>query len=112
MKKLILITGILVYTFFAVAMIADAGKGEKSSEQVQFETFSTEVVTEIEPQELYVVKSDEGRIAVLDAKTGEIIKKTDTIVSILPEEDRRMLNEGIKVESDEKLRLLLEDFCS
>ena len=112
MKKLILISGILVYSLFAVAMIADASKGNKTSEQVQFETYATETVTEIEPKELYVLKSNEGRIVVVDAKSGEIIKKTDTLVSILPEQDRRMLNKGIKVESDEELRLLLEDFCS
>lgn len=112
MKKLILITGIVLYSLFAVAMLADSDKRNELVNELVKETYSVERITESDIKELYVLKAYDGRIAVADGATGEIIKKTDTLVSILPKKDRNMLKKGIKVNSDEELRLLLEDFCS
>ncbi len=112
MKKLILITGIVVYALFAVAMIADSGRKDKPVVEKLSETFASETIAQTEKFYSYLLKSSGGKIAVLDNKTGKIIKKTDTLISVLPEKDQQMLKKGIKVESDTELRLLLEDFCS
>lgn len=112
MKKLILITGIVVYSLFAVAMVAESGKSGKPAAQVLAETISFETASETENPYLYEIKSSDGKVAVFDNKSGEIIRKTDTLISILPEGDREMLKKGIKVRSDKELKRLLEDFCS
>jgi hypothetical protein len=112
MKKLILITGIVVYSLFAVAMVAESGKPGKPAAQVLAETISFETASETENPYLYEIKSSDGKVAVFDNKSGEIIRKTDTLISILPEGDREMLKKGIKVRSDKELKRLLEDFCS
>lgn len=112
MKKLILITGIVVYSLFAVAMVAESGNPGKPAAQVLAETISFETASETENPYLYEIKSSDGKVAVFDNKSGEIIRKTDTLISILPEGDREMLKKGIKVRSDKELKRLLEDFCS
>lgn len=111
MKKLILITGLVVYSLFAAAMLIDAGKGNRSSEQVEFTTVSETEATDVTPEDLYVVKTLGGKIVVEDS-TGKIIETTDTNAAILPESDRKELSEGITVEGKRAVRLLLEDLCS
>lgn len=112
MKKLIIITGIAVYSLFAVAMVAKSVNTTKPAASVLTETISFETAMETENPYPYLLKSSDGRIAVFDNKSGKIIKKTDTLVSILPEGDREMLEIGIKVKSKKELTRLLEDFCS
>ena len=112
MKKLILITGIVVYSLFAVAMVAESVNTTKPAVRVLTETFSVETVSETEAPYPYLLKSSDGRITVFDNKSGKILRKTDTLVSILPEGDREMLEIGIKVKSEKELNRLLEDFCS
>ena len=112
MKKLILITGVIVYSLFAVAMIIDSSAGKSSFDTVMYETYSTESAPKSEPSKLYVVKVSDGKVAVADGATGKIIKKTDTTVSILPKGDQKMLKKGIAVSDEKQLRLLLEDYCS
>lgn len=112
MKKLIIITGIVIYSLFAVAMVAESGKTGKPAVRILNETISFETVCESVNVYPYELKASEGRIAVFDNKSGKIIRKTDTLVSILPEGDREMLKNGIKVRSEKELKRLLEDFCS
>ncbi len=112
MKRLILITAIAVYSLFAVAMLAEYNHKENPVVISLNETLSSQPSLKPEARELYVIKEDGGRVAVADGATGEVLKKTDTLVSILPEKDRDRLKKGIKVESKNELRLLLEDFCS
>ncbi len=112
MKRLIIITGIVIYSLFAAAMLINTEIQRKPYERTAVETYPLETVTESVSGDIYILKSIDGKIAVKETSTGKIIKKTDTLVSILPEKDREMLKKGIKVKSDEELRLLLEDFCS
>lgn len=112
MKKLILITGISVYVLFAVSMLIKSAEPKPSYERIVYETKAPEIVTETEKSDLYLLKSVDGKIAVEEISSGKIIKKTDTLVSILPEKDKDMLKKGIRVKSERELVTLLEDFCS
>lgn len=112
MKRLILITGIAVYTFFAAAMVLDASKSVKSAEQIRAETYSTVPIAETDNENAYVVKIIDNRIAVTNAETGKIIKKTDTLASILPKGDRKLLEKGINARNKHELMTILADYCS
>lgn len=112
MKRMILITGIVIYSLFAVAMIIDSGEKEEAAAHFINETYASQAVTQTEEKNLYVVKIVDNRVAVTDADSGRVIQKTDTLASILPKGDRKLLLKGIKVNSDKQLRLLLEDYCS
>ena len=112
MKKLIFITGIVVYSLFAVAMAAESEKTSKPAVRVLSETVSFETVSESERPYSYLMKVSNGNIVVLDNSSGKIITKTDTQISVLPKGDQDMLKKGIKVKSKNELRRLLEDFCS
>lgn len=112
MKKMILITGVIIYSLFAAAMVIEANTGKKPIEQLRYETYAPETASSSVQSSLYIVKTVNGKIAVEDIKSGKIIKKTDTLASVLPKGDQKMLRKGIKVNNNEQLRLLLEDFCS
>lgn len=112
MRRLILITGVVIYSLFAASMIIKSNIKEKPAQQLGYETYAVETVSKSAEKSIYVVKTLNGKVAVEDIKTGKIIKKTDTLVSVLPRGDQKMLRKGIKVDNDEQLRLLLEDFCS
>lgn len=69
-------------------------------------------VQQTEKKRTYNIKEYNGVVTVFDAESGFIVKITDTYISSLPENDRKKLSEGIKIDDDEKLRKLLEDLCS
>ena len=109
MKRLILITGLIIYTLFAISsFIAVASENKSSILQV---TSSTETTIPAE-KGLYTVKEKDGVIVVIYNEKDEIIKITDTSVAILPLQDQQALNRGIQVYNDKELNRLLEDFCS
>ncbi len=112
MKRLIIITAAAVYSLFAIAVLADYNHKENPVTVSINETLFSQPSVNPEPRELYVIKDAGGRVAVADAATGAVLKKTDTLVSILPEKDRKRLKKGIRVDSKNELRILLEDFCS
>lgn len=60
----------------------------------------------------YIVRDFNGNIAVFDSKANEPIRVTDVITSSLPKMDREMLRDGIEVNGQAQLNLLLEDLCS
>ena len=111
MKKLILFTGIFVYVLFAVSIFLDRPKGAAvSSAAAVVETQPS--TSQQSPETLYIVRSSDGRVAVEDNKTGEIVTRTDTLVSVLPEDDRKQLEKGIAARSEREVRTILEDLCS
>ena len=63
----------------------------------------------------YVLKEEGGYIAVYNELTDEIsnlVEKTEIDVSLLREEDKVDLEEGIKIYGKEELNSLMEDFSS
>ena len=111
MKKLILFTGIIVYVFFAVSIFLDRPERVSDSSVVQMSATQQSLADET-PETLYIVKISDGRVAVEDNRTGELVTKTDTLVSVLPKSDRKQLKKGIAARSEREVRTILEDLCS
>lgn len=111
MKKLILFTGIIVYVLFAVSVILDSPGTTQTSHAL--EVSATEPAeTDVLPETLYIIKISDGKVAVEDNRTGELITRTDTLVSLLPRSDRKQLKKGIAASSEREVRIILEDLCS
>ena len=109
MKRLVLITGLIIYTLFGIsAFIALASESSSNTRQI---TSSAETVTSDE-KGLYTVTEKDGVIVVIYNEKNEIIKITDTSVAILPLQDQLALQRGIQVFNDKQLNRILEDFCS
>ena len=60
----------------------------------------------------YLVKEYEGKIAVFEENAASPFRVTSVALRDLPENDKILLKEGIKVTSLEELNDLLEDYCS
>ncbi|MBQ9674090.1 MAG: hypothetical protein IJV39_05645 [Ruminococcus sp.] len=63
-------------------------------------------------EEVYVLKNDNGRLAVFHEDETEPIITTDTLIENLPYQDQEKLKQGINVTGDKNLRIALEDYCS
>ncbi|MGN1131093.1 MAG: hypothetical protein ACI4Q8_07040 [Ruminococcus sp.] len=111
MKKLVLITGIIIYTLFSISAVF-AASNENTTTVEPLSTVATETETATEKQDKFVVKSHKGRIVAFDCNTNEMIMESDTLVSNLPREDAEILKSGIYANSRDELRKILEDYCS
>lgn len=63
--------------------------------------------------EHYILKNDEGKISIykIDENGNQTIyEKTEISIDYLPEKDKNAIEEGLKVNSEEKLNELLEGF--
>ena len=58
---------------------------------------------------LYTVREYMGVVAVFSPENG-LVRLTDCAVASLPEQDRLRLTEGVTVDSEEALAMLLEDY--
>lgn len=58
----------------------------------------------------YLIGVEDNRVAVFHA--GELMMKTETLVDSLPKSDQNRLREGVRVNSDEELKMLIQDYCS
>lgn len=110
MKKLILITGAVIYLMLAVSVFVSA-RIEGNSGNMQFYADSGEGLNTENEDYLYMVTVSDGVIVVKN-REDEVVNKTDVFVSVLPQQDRENLEKGIKVYDEKQLRALLEDFCS
>ena len=109
-KRIVLITAIIIYALFAVSAFVSVSAENRAKARENTTLTSTNPST-YRTEIKYILKSIDGKLVVLNSR-GDILEQTDTLVSILPESDRKKLEAGISVESDEDLRKLLEDFCS
>lgn len=110
MKKLILITGLIVYTLFAVSsFIAVATENKASILEVTAPAVTEETTGK---KALYTLTEKDGVIVVIYNRNGNIVKETDTLLSVLPIQDQQKLKQGIQVDSEKELSRLLQDFCS
>ena len=60
----------------------------------------------------YVVKEYDGKIAVFENGEDTPFKITDVYTKNLPKEDKLLISQGIKVDTDKELALILADYCS
>lgn len=112
MKKLVIITGTVVYLLFAIsAFIAIAQENNSAAAPVAYTPVYPSTQSSARA-EIYIVKSKNGVIVVEEEATGKIIQRTDTPASVLPLKDQQRLEKGIRVRGSLELRRALEDFCS
>ena len=104
MKKLLLITGVLLIAY-VIMMSALSPSAKTGRETSVFATAASQT-----EQNVYTVIDENGRIAVL--LNGVFYLRTDTVVSSLPKSDQLRLKEGITVYDKAQLKKLLEDYCS
>lgn len=64
------------------------------------------------PAAVYLVRDLDGYVAVFSGSSGDLLRRTDYPIAALPLADRTKLTQGIPVDSDEDLALLLEDYQS
>ena len=66
--------------------------------------------SEADPPPKYLVRESGGIVAVYSGVSGELITAIDYPVAGLPRVDRDLLSDGIAIESDDELAMLLEDY--
>ncbi len=111
-RKTVLPLVICAYLVLALSSMIFAGERKETLPVREINSTAPSTASESRKPVGYLLTEKGGRLVVKDENTGEIIRKTDTLVSILPEKDRKMLEKGIRAETAGELRRLLEDFCS
>lgn len=66
----------------------------------------------ISPIEYYVLSEYQGKIAVFKNGENIPINVFDTYISALPQHDRKLIENGIQVQTKEELQSLIEDYTS
>lgn len=103
MKKLILIFGI-----FAIIMVTISYAAERKIEDnFKDNTSTNQSVTQ---NDVYTIKSENGRIVVYKGDT--LYQKTSTATSTLPKSDQKELLYGISAQTKEQMQAILDDYCS
>ena len=102
MKKLIVITLIIVTIYFALNIIL--------SPQADAPVAASASADATQTEEGFRLGVEDDRVAVF--RDGILYLKTETLLSSLPKSDRVKLEEGIVVDSLEELKTLLQDYCS
>ena len=64
-----------------------------------------------EESHVWIVREYEGQIGVF-TEDGKLVKTLNVYTKTLPETDRRLLKEGIRVTSERQLYSILEDYSS
>ncbi len=119
---------ILVFFFCGVWFIlfgsmvkSDAVSDNKENKFVsmpEYPVVSSDVKPDINRQEdysfqkRYTVKEYRGTIGVFEKGEKEPFRKIDINIDDLPNADKKMLKDGINVNTQEELNAVLEDYCS
>lgn len=61
---------------------------------------------------IFILGEHEGKLAVLSPDRATVYEVFDVYISTLPDYDKNLLQEGIKITAAEELRSLLEDYSS
>lgn len=72
---------------------------------------TTEQTDATEEERVWIIREYEERIGVF-SEGGELVKVIDVYTKTLPEADRRLLREGIRVTSEKQLYSIIEDYSS
>ena len=105
MKKLVLITGIILMVCLFTSVYAAPAETVGTQVSVTDENKGNE-------NEVFVLKSENNYIVVYKFGENTPYMSTDTLVSTLPKGDIMLLEKGIELKGEENLKKSLEDFCS
>ena len=64
------------------------------------------------PEFLFILGEDNGKLAVFSPDRETVYETFDVYVNTLPDYDKNLLLDGIKINTSEELYSLLEDYCS
>lgn len=105
MKKLVLITGIILMVCLFTSVYASpavtAGTNTAATEENKGSV-----------NEVFMLKSENNRIVVYKFGEDTPYIITDTLVSTLPKGDIMLIEKGIEIKGEENLKKSLEDYCS
>lgn len=102
MKKLILITGIILIGCVLISVLA----------ATRTVTEPVHAPAQNQADAGYVIRDNGGKIAVFRAGESTPFMTTETYTKTLPRADSTRLQNGIAVTDKAELQRLLEDFCS
>lgn len=105
MKKLVLITGIILLACLFTGVYASPDATVKTENAISGDVNA-------ETGQAFVIKSENNHIVVYKKGENSPFMTTDTTVSSLPKGDIMLLEKGIEVSGEENLKRSLEDFCS
>ena len=105
MKKLVLITGIILMVCLFTSVYAAPAATVGTQVSVTDENKDNK-------NEVFVLKSENNYIVVYKFGENTPYMTTDTLVSTLPKGDIMLLEKGIEVKGEENLKKSLEDYCS
>ena len=71
----------------------------------------TEPNSETEEERIWLIREYEGRIGIFD-EDGTLLDMIDIYVKTLPETDKRLLKDGIRITSEQALRAIIEDYSN
>ncbi len=106
-----LICTVLVLTRLKAASTNVTPQKEYVYVNAQKEAITTESGIEDEDIRIWIVKEYFEQIGVFN-EDGELVRMIEIYVKTLPEADRILLREGIKLNSDKALEALIEDYTS
>ena len=102
MKKLLLITGIILTVYLVMTAVVTNDAPEPSAAEANSVVSASD--------DGYLISQQDGFVVIY--KGGELFLKTDTTVDSLPKSDRVKIEEGVHVSSLKELKELIEDYCS
>lgn len=100
MKKLVLITGLILISCTLTNALAAPAPAAPAAQSAELEV------------KRFFITEERGRLAVYRSGEREPFLVTETVVSSLPRADRAAVRRGLEVEGEDRLRKLLEDYCS
>lgn len=105
-KRLIAVTAAIVLAS-SIASAAFSKKAANSAIEASLNTSQNE-----RPSYSYIIKEYNGKLAVFESGSDTPFRITDLDISVLPEADRKALQNGIKAANRKELNRILEDYCS
>ncbi len=108
MKRLVLITGIIL----AVCLFAGVYAAPSGAVQTPETLVQTSQLEQTGGVQIYILKAENGRLAVYKKGEDKPYIQTQTNINNLPQGDILRLEKGIEVSGEDNLRKSLEDYCS
>lgn len=114
MKKLLIITGIILFICIIITAASDSNKiTAKNVYNVSQQTSSSKKESDgSDNEKYYIIKEYNKRVSVFENNAKFPIYMSEVYVNDLPEADLILLKKGIRVNDKKTLNRLLEDYCS
>lgn len=112
MKKLIAVTAVILFGCLFIGSFSATQDVQNGTEQnIMYNEKETADQAD-EVYQVFIIKAENGRLAVYKKGDTKPYMQTDTFVKALPKGDILRLEKGIEVTGEENLKRYLEDYCS